>query len=135
MQQDKDTTGVNFQMKNELYTKMKIKLAMDQETIKDFISHLVERELSADKRITKQLLTAKNTREREIKMNNHFKELDNKTLKKCFEIFKKEKHGLGISSEPLRSILDMYTNDSPNGILMMNLDLFREIAERTYTML
>lgn len=57
MQQNKDTTGVNFQMKNDLYRRMKIKLAMDQGTeygtIKDYISHLVELDLNADKRITK----------------------------------------------------------------------------------
>ena len=57
MQQDKDTTGVNFQMKNNLYRRMKIKLAMNQgteySTIKDYISHLVELDLNADKRITK----------------------------------------------------------------------------------
>lgn len=57
MQQDKDTTGVNFQMVNPLYRRMKIKLAMDQgteySTIKDYISHLVELDLNADERITK----------------------------------------------------------------------------------
>lgn len=68
-------------------------------------------------------------------MENHFKELDNGTLKKCFEILKKEEHGLGLASEPLRSILDKYTEEFPNGILMMNLDMFREIAERTYKVL
>lgn len=57
MQQDKDTTGVNFQMVNPLYRRMKIKLAMDQGTeygtIKDYISHLVQKDLNADERIPK----------------------------------------------------------------------------------
>jgi hypothetical protein len=53
MKQDKDTTGINFQMDNGLYTKMKIKLALDNAKIKDYITHLVERDLNADERITK----------------------------------------------------------------------------------
>ena len=34
MDQEKDTTGVNFQMDNGLYRRMKIKLAMDLEQLK-----------------------------------------------------------------------------------------------------
>ena len=53
MKQDKDTTGVNFQMDNELYKRMKIKLALDNAKIKDYVTQLIIKDLNADERITK----------------------------------------------------------------------------------
>ena len=44
---------INFVIDSEIYQKVKLKVALDDVTIKDYVTQLIVKDLNADERITK----------------------------------------------------------------------------------